>query len=72
MFDFVTSEGVGRRVAPKVACWGLEAFWWEKVVQEGLVDGDRVGGAWEGGKSGSFPWGDGLFGRPDVLEGRFG
>lgn len=41
------------------------------MVHEGLVDGDRVGGGREGGKSRALSWGDKLFGCPDVLGGCF-
>jgi len=39
------------------------------VVQECVVDCDGVGGIREGGKPGGLPWGDQLFGCPDVVRG---
>jgi len=41
------------------------------VVQECVVDRDRVGGIGEGGESGALSGGDQLFGRPDVVRGGF-
>ena len=41
------------------------------MVQEGIVDRDRVVCVREGGKSGGLSWSDQLLGRPDVVRGRF-
>jgi len=41
------------------------------VVEESVVDRDRVGGVREGGESGGLSWGDHLFGCPNVIRGGF-
>jgi len=47
-------------------------FWWEEVVQEGFVDGDRVRSLRERKEPQGFLEGNILFGRPDIMRGCFG
>jgi len=70
-FDFFTHEGRGGGVIHQASSSGEGIFGGKKMIQEGVVDCNGVGGVREGGKSGGLSWGDQLFGRPDIVCGGF-
>jgi len=69
--DFFFGEGRSGGVLCQASPTGEWVLSGEKVVEECVVDRDRVGGIGEGGKPGGLSWSDQLFGRPNVIWGGF-
>ena len=69
--DFFLGEGRGGGVPCKAASAGEGVLRGKEVVEERVVDSDRVGGIRERGEPGGLSWGDQLLGRPDVVRGGF-
>jgi len=69
--DFFLGEGSSGRVLRQASSAGETVCRWKEVVQECVVDCDRVAGIREGGESGGLSWGDQLLGCPDVVRGGF-
>jgi len=67
--DFFLGEGRSRGVFCQAASSGEGVLRGKEVVEECIVDCDRVSGIGEGGEPGGLSWSDQLFGCPDVVQG---